>query len=82
VLTVCGFHFGISLGVYTERLGVQAVAQRLGYLLELFELGSAPLVESLQALTATGYVRLNPLLPKEGPYLRVGGCASISSRQL
>jgi predicted transcriptional regulator of viral defense system len=58
-----------KLGAYTERLGVQAVAQRLGYLLELFELGSAPLVERLQALTATGYIRLDPLLPDEGPYL-------------
>ncbi len=58
-----------KLGAYTERLGVQAVAQRLGYLLELFELGSAPLIQRLQTLTATGYVRLDPMLPDEGPYL-------------
>jgi len=48
---------------------VQAVAQRLGYLLELLRLGSAMLITRLQALTPTGYVRLDPLLPDEGPYL-------------
>jgi predicted transcriptional regulator of viral defense system len=37
--------------------------------LELFELGSASLIQRLQALTATGYVRLDPLLSDEGPYL-------------
>ncbi|PKO23994.1 MAG: transcriptional regulator [Chloroflexi bacterium HGW-Chloroflexi-1] len=58
-----------KLGAYAERLGVQAVAQRLGYLLELFQLGSSTLIGRLQALTATGYVRLDPLLPDEGPYL-------------
>lgn len=58
-----------QLGIYTEKLGVQAVAQRLGYLLELFQLGSALLITRLQALIATGYVRLDPSLPDEGPYL-------------
>jgi predicted transcriptional regulator of viral defense system len=60
---------GDKLGAYAEKLGSQAVAQRLGYLLELFELGSASLIQRLQALTATGYVRLDPLLSDEGPYL-------------
>ena len=45
------------------------MAQRLGYLLELFELDSASLIQRLHALTATGYVRLDPLLSDEGPYL-------------
>ena len=58
-----------KLRAYTERLGVQAVAQRLGYLLELFELGAAPLIQRLQTLTATGYVRLDPMLPDAGAYL-------------
>jgi predicted transcriptional regulator of viral defense system len=58
-----------KLGAYADKLGSQAVAQRLGYLLELFELGSIPLIQRLQALTATGYVRLDPLLSDEGPYL-------------
>jgi predicted transcriptional regulator of viral defense system len=58
-----------KLGAYAEKLGGQAAAQRLGYLLELFELGSPALLARLQALTATGYVRLDPLLPDEGPYL-------------
>jgi predicted transcriptional regulator of viral defense system len=58
-----------KLGAYVEKLSNQAVAQRLGYLLELFELGSAALIQRLQAMTATGYVRLDPLLPDEGPHL-------------
>ena len=58
-----------KLGAYAEKLGKQAVAQRLGYLLELFELGSATLIERLQALTATSYVRLDPMLPDGGPHL-------------
>jgi len=58
-----------KLGAYTERLGVQAVAQRLGYLLELFELGSVALIQRLQALMAASYVRLDPMLPDAGPYL-------------
>lgn len=57
------------LGSYAERLGERAAAQRLGYLLELFGLGSPALLARLQALRATGYVRLDPLLPDEGPYL-------------
>lgn len=58
-----------KLGAYAEKLGGQAAAQRLGYLLERFELGSPALLARLQALTAAGYVRLDPLLPDEGPYL-------------
>lgn len=57
------------LGSYAERLGERAAAQRLGYLLELFDLGSPALLGRLQALRASGYVRLDPLLPDEGPYL-------------
>lgn len=58
-----------KLGTYAEKLGGQAAAQRLGYLLELFALGSSALLARLQALTAAGYVRLDPVLPDEGPYL-------------
>ncbi len=57
------------LGSYAKRLDERAAAQRLGYLLELFGLGSPALLTRLQALRATGYVRLDPLLPDEGPYL-------------
>jgi len=45
------------------------VAQRLGYLLELYGLGTPSLVESLQEMVGAGYARLDPLLPGEGPTL-------------
>jgi len=58
-----------KLGAYAEKLGIQAVAQRLGYLLELFELGPAALLQRLQAMTANSYIRLDPMLPDAGPHL-------------
>jgi predicted transcriptional regulator of viral defense system len=54
---------------YAQRLDRRAVAQRLGYLLELYGLGTPPLVESLQEMVAASYARLDPLLPDEGPTL-------------
>jgi predicted transcriptional regulator of viral defense system len=51
---------------YAMRLKVGAVTRRLGFLLELYRLGSEQDLKSLQkALTAT-YVPLDPILPKEG----------------
>ena len=58
-----------KLADYARRLGRHAVAQRLGYLLELYELGTPTLIESLQSLVGSGYTRLDPLLPADGPYL-------------
>jgi len=57
------------LAHYVQKLGRRAVAQRLGYLLELYELGTPSLIESLQAMASASYVRLDPLLPDSGPYL-------------
>ena len=54
---------------YAHRLGNQAVAKRLGYLLELFELAPAPILEELRDLVGPSYALLDPLLPVEGPYL-------------
>ncbi len=55
---------------YALRLGVGAVIRRLGYLLELYALAPESELDRLRkALTAT-YVPLDPMLPKEGPYLR------------
>ena len=51
---------------YALRLKVGAVIRRLGFLLELYHIGSEQDLKALQkALTAT-YVRLDPILPKEG----------------
>jgi predicted transcriptional regulator of viral defense system len=40
-----------------------------GYLLELYNLGTPTLIESLQAMVGTAHVRLDPLLPVSGHYL-------------
>jgi predicted transcriptional regulator of viral defense system len=53
---------------YARRLGVGSIYRRLGYLLELFSLGTQAELQSLRnALTAT-YVPLDPSLPREGPH--------------
>jgi predicted transcriptional regulator of viral defense system len=54
---------------HARKLGRGAVAQRLGYLLELFGLGTTPLIDSLQEIVSSSYARLDPLLPDDGPYL-------------
>ncbi len=54
---------------YAHRLGRRAVAKRLGYLLELFDLGTPSLIDSLQEMVTASYARLDPLLPNGGPYL-------------
>jgi predicted transcriptional regulator of viral defense system len=55
---------------YALRLGTGAVIRRLGYLLELYAIAAENELARLRnALTAT-YVPLDPVLPKEGPYLR------------
>ena len=57
------------LSEYAQKLGTRAVAQRLGYLLELYGLGTTGLIEVLQAMVGTAYADLDPLLPEGGSYL-------------
>jgi len=57
------------LGQYTQKLGRHSVAQRLGYLLELFDLGTPSLIEDLQKMVASHYTSLDPFLPEQGPRL-------------
>jgi len=53
---------------YAHRLGVGSIYRRLGYLLDLFGIGTHPELQSLRtALTAT-YVPLDPSLPSEGSH--------------
>lgn len=54
---------------HAHKMGRGAVAQRLGYLLELFELGSPSLTHGLQEMVTARYDLLDSLLPDEGPYL-------------
>lgn len=57
------------LARYAQKLSRRAVAQRLGYLLELYDLGTPSLIESLQEMVGDSYARLDPLLPNGGPHL-------------
>jgi len=57
-----------KLADYALKFGTRAVAQRLGYLLELYSLGTPTTVESLQKMVGSSYARLDPLLPASGPY--------------
>lgn len=58
------------LVAYAKRLGVGAVAQRLGFLLETHELGTPKHRESLRRMVRKSYVRLDPVLPAGGKFLR------------
>ena len=58
-----------KLGGYVQKLGRRVVAQRLGYLLELYNLGTPALLRLLQEMVGIAYARLDPLLPDEGSYL-------------
>lgn len=57
------------LAGYARKLGSHAVAQRLGYLLELYGLGTPQVIAALQEMVNASYARLDPLLPDGGPYL-------------
>jgi len=61
----------ISLMIrYGQRLKVGAVLQRLGFLLETYEVGDRKELNILQKALTDTYVLLDPTLPAEGRYLR------------
>ncbi|HEC79005.1 MAG TPA: transcriptional regulator [candidate division WOR-3 bacterium] len=55
---------------YAIRIGVGAVIRRLGFLLELYKIGNSEDWEILRSHLTETYVRLDPLLPSEGKFLR------------
>ena len=55
---------------YALRLDVGAVIRRLGFLLEIYEIGTVEAVKALQRRLTSTYVALDPVLPVEGKYLR------------
>jgi predicted transcriptional regulator of viral defense system len=57
------------LADYARKLGIRAVAQRLGYLLELYGLDTPASIEALQEMVGVAYAPLDPLLPEGGSYL-------------
>jgi predicted transcriptional regulator of viral defense system len=54
---------------YALRLDVGAVLRRLGYLLEVYEIGALADAERLRSRLTRTYVLLDPLLPAEGRFL-------------
>ncbi len=58
----------VKLSNYVARVRRKSVAKRLGFLLDVYGLGTAELRDSLGALVTSGYVLLDPTLPPEGRY--------------
>ncbi len=54
---------------YARRFKSGAVTRRLGYLLELFDVAPEPELQALRKTLTATYVRLDPVLPGDGPYL-------------
>lgn len=57
------------LVAYAIRLDIGAVIRRLGFLLELYEIGTNTTIEALRDQLTSTYVPLDPVLPKEGKHL-------------
>jgi len=55
---------------YAIKIDVGAVIRRLGFLLELYKIGTYEDWEILSLHLTETYVRLDPLLPSEGKFLR------------
>ena len=53
---------------YAHRLGVGSIYRRLGYLLELFGIGTQAELQSLRATLTATYVPLDSSLPREGSH--------------
>lgn len=56
------------LAKYVERFSSKAVAKRLGFLLELYEIGEDALAKLKRSISPS-FVLLDPTLPAEGKYL-------------
>ena len=54
---------------YSIKLGIGSVNRRLGYLMELYQIGSRIHWEFLRTRLTSSYQRLDPELPGEGRYL-------------
>ena len=61
---------GGKLVDYALRMDIGAVIRRLGYLMELFQIGSPKMRDPLRERLTETVVRLDPLLPAGGKFLR------------
>lgn len=59
-----------TLVEYALRLGTGAVLRRLGYLLELYAIAPQSDLARLRDALSETYVPIDPMLPREGTYLR------------
>jgi len=55
---------------YAIKMGIGAVIRRLGYILELYGIGFPEKLEYLRDHLTDTYVKLDPLLPSEGKFIR------------
>ena len=53
---------------YTRRFETGALTRRVGYLLELYKMASPEQLAQLRTALSSTYARLDPTLPKIGPY--------------
>lgn len=53
---------------YAQRFSKGALQRRLGFLLELYAIASTPQLDTLRSAITTTYDRLDPTLPKVGPF--------------
>jgi predicted transcriptional regulator of viral defense system len=61
---------GGKLIEYALRINSGAVIRRLGYIMELYQIGSLEMMDKLRNHLTDTYVKLDPLLPSEGKFLR------------
>lgn len=55
---------------YAKKTGIGAVTRRLGFLTELYQMGTGEGSEALRKTLTDTYMRLDPHLPAEGKFLR------------
>jgi len=68
---------------YAIRLNIGAVIRRLGYLLDLYELGTDKTAKALTAQLTNTYVSLDPVLPSQGKHLhRWRLCLNVEPEEL
>ncbi|MBI4744530.1 MAG: hypothetical protein HY776_06910 [Actinobacteria bacterium] len=54
---------------YVKRFGSKAAAKRLGFLLELYEIGDEEILNQLKTFIGSSFVLLDSSLPAQGKHL-------------
>ena len=61
---------GSRLIDYAMRINSGAVIRRLGYIMDVYRIGSSDMIDKLRNHLTETYVKLDPLLPSDGKFLR------------